>query len=362
METAEAIMGVTKVLMASNDTLFNFEDTLGDRDRDDLLISPRNYPKTNSNTTTSTDDASLIIEGQNLLRDDDDDDNDSDMNTFHINEDVTVLKEGLRLFKLKNTIEEVNVHQAINDLLSPEQQKTFSEEIHTMEQLSSDLSGTIEATYTANTLDDLKTCISVHSKDDMSSSTSPPISNMIDAEIAIKSNNAESHGKCETNDDVETDCAMVQLTFVENLETNSDAAINHVPVPENNTNLELFKNNVQSDNECNYNDRIHIADVCESVNEIIANNSSSQGFTNDTKENQNPNIVKLLDKRPKLNQKISENHTNQLSLNTKIDVANIETKLCETQNSIVSLCLLHSFDCKLWCIERCLPIPREENY
>lgn len=51
IETSEAIMGVTKVLMASNDTLFNFEDTLGDRED---LLSPRNMANAECNLTIST--------------------------------------------------------------------------------------------------------------------------------------------------------------------------------------------------------------------------------------------------------------------------------------------------------------------
>lgn len=321
-------MGVTKVLMASNDTLFNFEDTLGDRDRDDLLISPRNYPKTNSNTTST--DTSLIIEGQNLLRNDnEDEDDDSDMNTFHINDDVTVLKENLRLFELKNTLNEANVQQTINDLLSPEQQKTFSEEIYTMEQLSSDLSGTIEATYTANTLDDLKTCISVHSKDAISSSTSVPISNVIEPEMAIKPNITVLQIETVSNTENETDCEMVQLSFVGNGDINLDTINNYAPVPENIKNLEIKQNNVQIDSEQNSGD-------CGKINEILANNSSSQEFTNDTKENENPNILKLLDKRPKIKQIITDKHKIQLNLNAKVDITNMtnESILSEAPSSI----------------------------
>lgn len=149
-------MGVTKVLMASNDTLFNFEDTLGDRDRDDLLISPRSYPRTVSSTTST--DTSLLASLS-----------DSDPKTYVAGDDVQAMKQNLKLFEFNDDLEERAI-QALSDLLSPEQQRTFSEEIHTIEQLSSDLSGTVDATtYTANTLEDLKICISVHSKEDQSS-------------------------------------------------------------------------------------------------------------------------------------------------------------------------------------------------
>lgn len=165
VETAEAIMGVTKVLMASNDTLFNFEDTLGDRERDDLLTSPRNCARASSNTT-STDTSSLA--DYQFMHDDSSIMSDCELRTY-VADGLLALKKKLELFDSHNDLEEHTI-QAINELLSPEQQRTFSEEIHTIEQLSSDLSGTVDATtYTANTLDDLKTCISVHSKEDRSS-------------------------------------------------------------------------------------------------------------------------------------------------------------------------------------------------
>lgn len=60
-----------------------------------------------------------------------------------------------------------NLPNNITDLVSPEQQKTISEEINTTDLLSSDFSATIDAT---NTLDDLKTCISIHLNDDANNS------------------------------------------------------------------------------------------------------------------------------------------------------------------------------------------------
>lgn len=152
-------MGVTKVLMASNDTLFNFEDTLGDRDD---MLSPRinsggsimnaNGAATPQpdNCKTPTNEAYLQIYPVEYKPND-------------VNTDTQL--GGIRPNTLQFTPE--NLTNNLNDLLSPEQQKTFSEEINTIEQLSSDLSATIDAT---NTLDDLKTCISVHLIDDANNS------------------------------------------------------------------------------------------------------------------------------------------------------------------------------------------------
>lgn len=54
MESADgAVMGVAKALMASNDTLFNFEDTLGDGDNANLLLSPRMHIRSAASSTSS---------------------------------------------------------------------------------------------------------------------------------------------------------------------------------------------------------------------------------------------------------------------------------------------------------------------
>lgn len=287
VETAEAIMGVTKVLMASNDTLFNFEDTLGDRDRDDMLLSPRNQLRTNSNTTST--ESSLIIEGQNLLRDDDDS-NSSDLNTFHVHDDVQVLKENLKSLDFKSTIDEATV-QVINDLLSPEQQKTFSEDI---QQLSSDLSGTVEATYTANTLDDLKTCISVHSKDESQNDkdllesigdnlSSSSVSNLIIQDI-ITTNHVPTEDYAEN----------VQLTSNDDRSCMSDS--NHPIVSKN----DIIANGKENSNQNDDRSEMELPNTID---------NSSQEFANDTKENENPNILKVSDEK-------SSTYVNAMDKNT----------------------------------------------
>lgn len=144
--------------MASNDTLFNFEDTLGDRDD---MLSPRNATHPGSNTANSitpqpehcktpTNEAFLAAYPAEYKA--------SDVNAYNDNNHVG---NDARPNSLQLNFE--NLINNLGDLLSPEQQKTFSEEINTVEQLSSDLSATIDAT---NTLDDLRTCISVHMNND----------------------------------------------------------------------------------------------------------------------------------------------------------------------------------------------------
>lgn len=151
-------MGVTKVLMASNDTLFNFEDTLGDRDD---MLSPRSATNSGTNTAksitpqpehckTPTNEAFLAAYPADYKP--------SDVNAYNENNHVV---NDARPSSLQLNFE--NLTNNLSDLLSPEQQKTFSEEINTVEQLSSELSATIDAT---NTLDDLRTCISVHMNND----------------------------------------------------------------------------------------------------------------------------------------------------------------------------------------------------
>lgn len=165
METGEAIMGVTKTLMASNDTLFNFEDTLGDRDD---MFSPRT-PHSGTNTCTATtpqpiecitptndysvQEVTIFTSTGNVV-----------IPNMQASDNMDTVKPILKPFDFVNLVSNDEYpSNAPNDLLSPEQAKTFSEEINSIEQ-SSDLSGTVEAT--TNTLDDLKTCISVHLKTD----------------------------------------------------------------------------------------------------------------------------------------------------------------------------------------------------
>lgn len=121
IETGEAIMGVTKTLMASNDTLFNFEETFGDD-----VFSPR----TNSQNDIGRPDTSGTS---------------------------TPTPRSFKPIEFEG-----NDICSANDLLSPDQQKTLSEDICTVEHLSSDA---VDTTFTTNTLEE-KTCISVNFKED----------------------------------------------------------------------------------------------------------------------------------------------------------------------------------------------------
>lgn len=127
VETGEAIMGVTKTLMASNDTLFNFEDTFGDD-----VFSPR---------TNSQND--IVKDGK--------------INHPDSSGASTPTPRSFKPIEF-----EVNDVCNANDLLSPDQQKTLSEDICTVEHLSSDA---VDTTFTTNTLEE-KTCISVYVKED----------------------------------------------------------------------------------------------------------------------------------------------------------------------------------------------------
>lgn len=248
IETSEAIMGVTKVLMASNDTLFNFEDTLGDRDD---MFSPRHLSNSGSNTATpqpincKTPTNEMYLNVQSF-------DQKLDGRNDELNCATTKPIFTLNL--------ESNV-QNLSELLSPEQQKTFSEDINTVEQLSSDLSATIDAT---NTLDDLKTCISVHMNEDnsrMERSDSNPLepanhsqhadenetnkandSLHLDEEIT---NNSENHATIE-NDIPSDDDSSIKSNF-DSLEPIENAKENK------NQNLAIIENDIDCDRTWNHN-------------------------------------------------------------------------------------------------------------
>lgn len=144
MESGEALLGVTKTLMASNDTLFNLEDTLGDD-----VFSPR--------ANSQNDLVALNVEKSKIV-----DDFISTTITENI-EDVRCEKFLTLDLELKGVDKKEELNTSF-DLCSPDQVKTFSEEINSGERKSSsELSGTagdFDATFTANTLDE-KTCITV---------------------------------------------------------------------------------------------------------------------------------------------------------------------------------------------------------
>lgn len=148
MESGEAFLGVTKTLMASNDTLFNLEDTLGDD-----VFSPR--------ANSQNDLVALNIE-KNRIDGKIVDDFISTTITENI-EDVRCEKFLTLDLELKASDKKTDELNTSFDLCSPDQVKTFSEEINSGERHSSELSGTagdFDATFTANTLDE-KTCITV---------------------------------------------------------------------------------------------------------------------------------------------------------------------------------------------------------
>lgn len=147
-------MGVTKILMASNDTLFNFEDTLGDD-----VFSSRNSSHSDCNTTgsnTPQPSSACCTPVNDILS-----------NVSSAPYGGTDEKPSLLPLDLKSAVfgtDDRSPTNAFNELLSPEQAQTFSEDINTVELISSELSGTMDVT--TNTLDDLKTCIFVHIKHD----------------------------------------------------------------------------------------------------------------------------------------------------------------------------------------------------
>lgn len=153
-------MGVTKILMASNDTLFNFEDTLGDRDD---MFSPRtpsassqldHVQSSRSSSSSiyecrtptvgmvSTPAASTIFSAEEVIAECDFGDERARSNSIPNDDTVN---------------DSFTFATGAIDLLSPDQQKTFSEDI-----CSADLSTAADATFTTTTTTlEEKTCISV---------------------------------------------------------------------------------------------------------------------------------------------------------------------------------------------------------
>lgn len=182
-----AVMGCTKALMASNDTLFNFEDTLERDDNNQLLLSPRPHHQSYSSTNSSA--SSLTASKQDLLHVDKTPTNDgtnivdlfSKHNSSNINmtqelDLIDILRENIRQHPLDLSIDRMpstskyeatliklslndssppelaQAQQIVNDLSSPEQNKTADS--YSFEQ---DLTFTI---------DDQKTCVSMIIKND----------------------------------------------------------------------------------------------------------------------------------------------------------------------------------------------------
>lgn len=168
--SAEAVMGVTKTLMASNDTLFNFEDTLSDRD--DLLLSPRYTAMTTNSSNSSTlsrrdetissdktptnDDPKPITEMLNRSNQELDEILKNNIKQHPLNLELTgtgipTLTKYEKLAFSDEWPLEIPEH-IINDLASPEQPKT-----------ADSLSLEQDITFT---IDDQKTCVSLNLKND----------------------------------------------------------------------------------------------------------------------------------------------------------------------------------------------------
>lgn len=266
IETSEAIMGVTKVLMASNDTLFNFEDTLGDRED---MLSPRNIAMLgnntiNSNTIQSDNCKTPTNEAYQLVYQ-------TEYKPSDVNTDIDhQMTSEIRPNSLQLNLE--NLTNNLNDLLSPEQPKTFSEEINTVEQLSSDLSATIDATNTE--LDDLKTCISVHFNDDLNTTK---LENSENDAIVIEqyqtnglvAETVESDGilasQYQSIDTHQTHTTTVAIThivddspsnFAENDTTLNSIEPNEGAKENKSPNLDVMKNNAKPDTKCKFNNTV----------------------------------------------------------------------------------------------------------
>lgn len=228
VETGEAIMGVTKTLMASNDTLFNFEDTFGDD-----VFSPR---------TNSQND---IVK-------------DSKVNHPDSSGASTPTPRSFKPMEF-----EINEVCSANDLLSPDQQKTLSEDICTVEHLSSDA---VDTTFTTNTLEE-KTCISVNIKEDEKISEISEPDWGSSGQFDLNSlNDVPSMGVLE-NEDEQSQCNEIE----------NDDSSSTVNIPKNEVNVEEdHPNHISSNLHRNDDDESSFKDKTTNflLNEI--NYSSSQ--------------------------------------------------------------------------------------
>lgn len=164
VETTEAIMGVSKNLMASNDTLFNFEDTLGDKDDSSLFSRSQNgsegntpvksakSPIASNNNSQATSIATVTTSSSETER-----------VYCSPGEDETETDD---MYNKRKKLSLEFTHDVFDndDICSPsDQQKTVSEECTSSDRLSSDLSPTLDNDAT-NTND---ACITVIVKDEL---------------------------------------------------------------------------------------------------------------------------------------------------------------------------------------------------
>lgn len=287
-------MGVTKVLMASNDTLFNFEDTLGDRED---MLSPRNASHSGTNTINSTTpqpDNCKTPTNEHYLAVYPVEYKPNDLNAFSDNHMINEIRPTTLQLNFEN------LTNNLGDLLSPEQQKTFSEEINTIEQVSSDLSATIDAT---NTLDDLKTCISVHTNDDMNSvklteSDDIGVKQQTSSSLNKSLTSSINNGTHDANDDIES---------IDSPQTPTD--INELQIET--TTVTIANQNVDAVDIMYVKSSEYLK--CDTANELIEPIECA-------KENKNPNLdfsINLIkaDLKPILNKTIELN-----DLGTKIEM------------------------------------------
>lgn len=159
-------MGVTRTLMASNDTLFNFEDTLGDRE--ELTPTPCSAPQSAFSVAMSPSKAHVQSMNETFPLD-----------ATRGADSTFVLPDAAKPTPSAKSKPPMNLdftaavradtYTSALDVLSPELQKTFSEDITSVEHVSgSDASGNMDpdGTYTTNTIE-METCISLNKDEDV---------------------------------------------------------------------------------------------------------------------------------------------------------------------------------------------------
>lgn len=278
-------MGVNKILTASNDTLFNFEDTLDERDD---LLSPRtpipgDYVHSNgSNTPQTLSPFKLTTFGDKIQSDDSSSFDSSGAAIYETFASIQKPKKPtyLALNLKSNETQQSDSEQTTptnvqpNDLLSPEQSKTLSDELNTIELQSSELSRSTDMT--TNTLDDLKTCISVHGKGETISdnrNASESLSEWSESSTSLKQINDLNGDQC-------IDLGQQTMTFLANERNNGQPVSSqsdeiHELNSKDNDDQQTGDNDINDDNTVIVND---IANEMNTENNDINDVSVNEGF------------------------------------------------------------------------------------
>lgn len=282
--------------MASNDTLFNFEDTLGDKDDSSLISKSQNDSEANtpvksgkspiasSNNSQATSIATVTTSSSETER------------VYHSPfEDETETEERKNPSRSKLSLELTHDVFESDEICSPsEQQKTVSEECTSSDRLSSDLSPTLDNDAT-NTND---ACITVIVKDD-----DEKISEVSEPEWGS------------TTTATGTISVFGTGVFIEDHDLNSLADVQSLDLNHHG----LFENHPSDHEDSGHSTQDHTTteDYDQELNQRTSDSSEE---SEELKENEDPNVTKM------------NNMANNLT-NSKKEIINPKVQNC--QDSVI---------------------------